>query len=275
MMKARLLISFVGLAAAAAEGQSIGIGGEDGPELRHYSVEVIVFTYEEDVYTGSEVFLPDEPPPDPFDQVEDDGDIPVFTDTDPAPVTAEAEGPGPYWLVVPASSGREFASRPVPQDAHPFRLALLGEDESMLGDALRKFELLAAYETLLHVGWTQPAYDQETTPPIDLSTFGTLPEGLSGSFTLYLSRYLHLVVDVTLDAPGSEQFTGSEPEYSFGDRFRRAAAPRPVRWRIGEDRIFKNGDLRYFDHPRFGILAKVVRVDVADADDGSAPGLSQ
>jgi hypothetical protein len=37
--------------------------------------------------------------------------------------------------------------------------------------------------------------------------------------------------------------------------------PAPVRYRIFEDRIFKSGDLRYFDHPKFGVLAKITRVE--------------
>jgi hypothetical protein len=35
----------------------------------------------------------------------------------------------------------------------------------------------------------------------------------------------------------------------------------PVYYRIQENRILKNGELRYFDHPKFGVLAKVTRVE--------------
>ena len=34
-----------------------------------------------------------------------------------------------------------------------------------------------------------------------------------------------------------------------------------MRYAIREDRIFKSGDLRYFDHPKFGVLAKITRVE--------------
>ena len=33
--------------------------------------------------------------------------------------------------------------------------------------------------------------------------------------------------------------------------------PSPIRYRIFEDRIVKNGETRYFDHPKFGVIAKV------------------
>ena len=40
----------------------------------------------------------------------------------------------------------------------------------------------------------------------------------------------------------------------------------PVRYRIEEDRIFRNGELRYFDHPKFGVLAKITRVEEEESD---------
>jgi hypothetical protein len=50
------------------------------------------------------------------------------------------------------------------------------------------------------------------------------------------------------------------------DTFAPAAA---VSYRIQEDRIFRSGELRYFDHPKFGVLAKVSRVE--EDDDVAAP----
>ena len=35
----------------------------------------------------------------------------------------------------------------------------------------------------------------------------------------------------------------------------------PPGYRIQENRILKNGELRYYDHPKFGVLAKVTRVE--------------
>ena len=82
-------------------------------------------------------------------------------------------------------------------------------------------------------------------------------------FYLYLSRFLHLVVDLSLTPPDST------PEYAdeFGTvrQFEYALPPTqgPVRFRIREDRIFKSDEIRYFDHPKFGVIAKVQRVAAA------------
>ena len=125
----------------------------------------------------------------------------------------------------------------------------------------------------MHFGWTQPAFPEEETPPIDLTLVGEPPEGLAGTFTLYLSRYLHLVVDLALDAPAEfeEEVIDDDDFFSFGDARREYGDALPIRFRIQDDRIFKNGDLRYFDHPRFGVLAKITRVEEPEEeteDDG-------
>jgi len=41
-----------------------------------------------------------------------------------------------------------------------------------------------------------------------------------------------------------------------------------VRYSIQENRILKNGELRYYDHPKFGVLAMVTRIEEEeDLDD--------
>ena len=147
-------------------------------------------------------------------------------------------------------------------------LVLLTEEEFVLADAIRQFELLDAYKTIMHFGWTQPVYPEDETPAIELRLLAEPPEGLTGTFTLYLSRYLHLVTDLALDAPQDIE----EPEdtddsfFSFGDARSQYddnfdLPEEPVRYRIQEHRIVKNGELRYFDHPKFGVLAKITRVE--------------
>ncbi len=47
----------------------------------------------------------------------------------------------------------------------------------------------------------------------------------------------------------------------------------PVYYRISEDRILRNGEVRYYDHPKFGLLAKVTRVEAeAPANPGELLG---
>jgi hypothetical protein len=166
-----------------------------------------------------------------------------------------------------------------------FELVRLAEDELTLDKIARQFALLDVYETIMHFGWTQPTYPEAETAPIELRVFGDPPEGLEGSLKLYLSRYLHLVVDLALDAPidsdapvaNDQPVYSDDPTYSFGDSRPRfndvyGRAPLPTRYRIQEDRIVRNGELRYFDHPKFGVLAKITRVE--EEEDASEDELS-
>ena len=219
-MKVLTTILFLSMAASVAIAQDDPILEEE-EEIRRYTVELIVFSYAENVSVGTEIFPPEEIARGEYDH----------NDSDRRPV-------------------------------------FLREEEFTLGDIVQRFKRLDVYETIMHVGWTQPTYPEEETQAIELWEFGDVPEGLDGSFTLYLNRYLHLVVDLSLNAPGqfNEAVIFDEPETAFGDSRRQfeadiEAAVLPVRYRIQDNRIFKNGDVRYFDHPKFGIVAKITRVE--------------
>lgn len=283
---AMLLTTALFLSPATAQ-QAIDDELVEEQPVRRYTVEVIVFSYEEDVSVGSEIFIPDDPPPGEELLLDEDG-YPILANEEPAPVfsdnmtTADDEVIGeealPVWAVV-LSMDPDISSADA-SESNPFQLVRLPEEEFTLVDAARKFELLDAYETMMHFGWTQPTFLEEETPAIELRLLAEPPEGLNGTLTLYLSRYLHLVVDLALDAPDEfeKEVVDDDSFFSFGDARARygndyAVAPLPVRFRIQENRILKNGELRYFDHPKFGILAKVTRVEEPEEeDDGTVVG---
>jgi hypothetical protein len=258
------------------------------PAIRRYTVELIVFAYAEDVSVGSEVFIADEP------IVEDEElhlievDYPLFEAS-----IVNGEGPLADDSISEIEDVEEAtAAEPDPlidpetgevllEQELPF--VLLPEEEYTLTNVRDQFELLDAYETVMHVAWTQPTYPREDTLPIELHAFGEVPVGLEGTFTLYLSRYLHLVIDLALDAErnNADEFsletideTHNAPVISFGDeRQQNTVLTDPleaelqeaiVRYRLQENRILRNGELRYFDHPKFGVIARVTRVE----DDG-------
>jgi hypothetical protein len=243
-----LLLTLLWLTVAPAQ-QEPTFDTSGVEEIRRYTVEVIVFRYVEDFGLGTEQFYPDP--------------LPAETGED---MPAEDLGLIDEVSVEPTVRGMDLLTYAVNADALHFEL--LQEDDYTMTDVLDRFERLDAYETILHAGWTQPTLLPEHTRPVDLRVLGPVPEGLDGAFTLYLSRYLHLVVDLALTADveaveeaGIEQPVPSygDPVTQFGDPF--LAEDMPVYYRIQEDRIVKNGDLRYFDHPKFGIVAKVTRVE--------------
>jgi hypothetical protein len=241
------------IAASAAVAQDETLLEEEEEEIRRYTVELIVFSYAQDVSVGTEMFPPDQPVVDDTLLLGPEGPI----ESDLVAVADEPE--------IPEEASVEDGDELEDDDSRP---VFLLEDEFTLSDITERFERLDVYETIMHVGWTQPTYPEEETQAIELWEFGEVPEGLDGRFTLYLSRYLHLVVDLNLDADRQVDATVivDEPEIAFGDsRYQFDPEPEetsmPVRYRILDDRIFKNGETRYFDHPKFGVVAKITRVE--------------
>jgi len=155
---------------------------------------------------------------------------------------------------------------------------LLPEQLTMNG-IHERLQDLDAYQPVLWGGWIQAATEREQTPSIRLRAIGTPPLDIDGELTLYLKNYLHLVVDMTMQ----QQISTIEPVY----RQETAGAGKPtpryednranndsasqvnyipgeyqtILYQIEEDRIFNDGHLRYFDHPKFGVLARISRVD--------------
>lgn len=198
---------------------------EEIEEIRRYTVELIIFKYAQDVASGNEIFPGDKPSLDaPFPD-----DEPII-DFQP-PVEEE------------------------PRVIRDIEFVLLGRDEYTMGEVMGRLQRLEAYKPLMHVGWTQITWPQEETRAIDLASIARPPRGLDGQLTLYLNRFLHLVVDLELDAPGGAP--QSNRTSTYGDFVESG----PVRYRINENRILRTSELRYFDHPKFGVLAKVTRVD--------------
>ncbi len=258
-----LLTSLLLCATAGAQDVSsdLELLEEVEPELRRYTVELIVFAYAENVSVGTELFLPDVIEPEPeLLEIGEDGAIVTFTDK--------------------AEEVAEDAVEEEEDEAETrFEMVLLTQDELTMIDTLDRLDRLDAYEPLLHIGWTQTALPEEETPNLDLREFGQPPEGLTGDFTLYLSRYLHLVVNLELDAPEAEEAVVHFGEvrtqvdlyasdgYEYYDRpLEPEPMYEPLRFQINENRLFKNGEIRYYDHPKFGVVAKILRFEVEEED---------
>jgi hypothetical protein len=234
--------------------------------IRKYSVELIIFTYSENVSAGNEIWLPDEPAVDGGD--DSPGDT-YYGDLDQELTGIEAP-----------AIGRRYMD---------LELALFDRDDYTMNRIYDKLVELDAYEPVIRAGWTQPTYEKDVTASIPLDTLAKAPPWLGGRLTLYRGRYLHLVVDLTMDedrsandaeasTPGVRTFSDTPEQYRHGeiDAYGELVAPR-IRYRISEDRIMKNGDIRYFDHPKFGVIAKITRheeteEEILDDTDDLMPG---
>lgn len=261
MRKVLFVISAVlaGLVTPAAGQQDVELippeeSGDTLEPIRRYSVELIIFVYDESVSSGTEIWLAEEGAIEPERRA---GFGRIFGDR--AGELAEIEAP---------AISRAYMD---------IELERLDRKEFTMNGIYDKLDKLDAYQPLVHAGWTQSTFDKAVTAPIPLRTLARSPPWLDGSLTLYLGRYLHLVVDLTMqsdrDAGPGGTGTGlsvdgdSRPRHDYVaiDQYGNPLLP-PVRYRIFEDRIMKNGDIRYFDHPKFGVIAKTTRVEEANEE---------
>lgn len=255
----RVVASMLLLSAMPAAAQQAPDGADQPPgeqEIRHYTVEFIVFEYSAAAGGTTETFLPEVPEPSPERE-----DTPPGTPGELAEPMLPPEFETPSALV----PDEPLVEIPVRQQVE---MSLLDPADYTLGSIYRRLENVDAYIPLLHAGWTQAAAERGVTPSIRLRALGEAPLRLDGSLTLYLGRFLHLVVDLALDDDLPQPVSPMDTRIpTYGDQRSGFGYddldPRrqPIRYRITEDRIVKSGDLRYFDHPKFGVLAKVTRAE--------------
>lgn len=100
------------------------------------------------------------------------------------------------------------------------------------------------YRILAHARWLQSLDAKEIAKPVRITSGNPANPGeLDGTIRFFMSRFLHLSVNLRFRDPA-----GTDP-----------AAP--IVYRLNEQRRIKSLELNYFDHPRFGVLARVVPVD--------------
>jgi hypothetical protein len=119
----------------------------------------------------------------------------------------------------------------------------------------------SGYTVLLHRAWRQVGYDAAHAVAYPIHTrVDNGRESIDGSVTLIRERYLHLDVDLTLKPAGSV----APAQYADG------ADSRPA-FRLQEKRRMRSRELHYFDHPRFGMIARVTPYDAPEEEPEPEP----
>ena len=282
-----LLAGLVTLVAGLASEAAVAVEpGEPPPELREYAVEVIVFRYASGVFRGTELFPPDPPPEEPVvdPAILEFGDATALGGAVDAPLEPDQplEVDEPPAEPVDETADPDGGPADAMDDQGPGYSVML-DSELTLGETLDRLERLDAYEPVLHFGWQQRLTAFAESEPIPLAELTAPAPGLDGSFELYLSRFLHLAVELEQRAePGPPDARLGEPRIDplFDVRspaafdatpFETPASAPVTYYRISEDRIFKSGDLRYFDHPKFGVLVKIDRVEREEPVEPATP----
>ena len=151
-----------------------------------------------------------------------------------------------------------------------------------LGGVRRALELSGEYKPLLHVAWQQPGLDTRNLRAIhldntqfekktavqdgqvageerDLPEYTAPKKEFDGIIRLRKSRFLHLDVDFAYFPELLEQ-----PDLAYGPD----ASGRPRLAtnyvRMAESRRVKLDELQYFDHPLFGVVIQVRKLEIME-----------
>jgi hypothetical protein len=124
----------------------------------------------------------------------------------------------------------------------------------------KRLDTIDAYEPISHTGWIQPARDADNAKPyrFKLPVEGQLTgatmshSGVTGTITLYKGRFLHLEVDLTIAAEKP-----AEESWSF---IGAGTKDSPDMYKLTESRRIQGTATQYFDHPQFGVIARIQQV---------------
>ncbi len=164
-------------------------------------------------------------------------------------------------------------------DAARIEFNPLLDEELTLADAHERLLRLDAYKPVLWTGWTQVVLEESESPTLNLRRLGSLPLDMEGELKLYLGRFVHLDVDISLeqrviveseqatrfDYPAADTRYGEFGDYTRESRYRERPKTSTIVYRIDDDRIMRNGETRYFDHPKFGLIARLTLVEEAES----------
>lgn len=207
-----------------------------------YKIEIVLF---ENLQANrrNEDSGPPPPPPEPIDPATQDMPEDEFGTGQSSPTTAPDEG---------------MADNEPPETREPVSLLFQpaeAEDLTGIAGALRR---RSGYRVLAHESWIQAGFPRSSAPAVDLETVGRLrlrvelppnedppASDWRATSTLWVGRYLHLDMDAALKT---------------GDRS----------VQLVESRRMRIGEMHYFDSPRIGAIAIVVRWEPTDMDSSAA-----
>ena len=173
----------------------------------------------------------------------------------------DLEGDGIHAEVWPADPGEPPVNDAV-ELANSTRegraLKLTPRSELRLHDTWRALRRSARYRPLLHAGWRIPGVARNAArwahlaPHLGAGRDGAL---VRGAVKVSLARYLHLELDLLYDRHGVESDdTRDESLDTRGDAV-------PARFRLRSSRRMRSNELHYIDHPLFGVLVLITRVN--------------
>jgi hypothetical protein len=139
--------------------------------------------------------------------------------------------------------------------------------ESMsLGNIYSRMETLGAYEPIAHLGWVQAAEDAGSAVPYRLKDKPVRGDSVTGTITLYKARYLHLALDLSLDE------YRTDPQFYTREIIADMRTTGRTNHKLQESRRIREPSSHYFDHPLFGVIARIQKIKPPSPGEEADPG---
>ena len=145
-----------------------------------------------------------------------------------------------------------------------------------LGGIWRVLGNSANYHPMLRVSWIQSGRSPSDAVPLRLHDAKTYTVNtdqgntrqfhhLDGAVTLLTQPYLHLRLNLVLVQPGENQPSSNGQQQdsttnSPGNNTDNNSSPQLVAYHLSANQALKSGNIRYFDNPAFGVIAKVTQL---------------
>lgn len=173
----------------------------------------------------------------------------------------------------PPDQGADFlVSQPGAEfpDFAPF-----GQESFTLNGVYNRIRRLEAYEPLAHLGWVQLAKNTEEAIPYQIANQSDAQVGITGTVTLYKERYLHLALDLALESELSDDASAPAAEippervFGLGTSVNEAPQRTSATHRLQQSRRVRVSNTHYFDHPLFGVIAKINLIETESGPDAT------
>ncbi len=285
------------LSGLTLTGLSTPAFSEGKVEARHYTVEMIIFSYEEPDNTLSEKW------PENIQVELPNAYLKLYR---PSDVTSEllAKKKQEVQTRVQTKENGETELIEIPVGVVPLSnqqradlannrlpdLFYMPEKKMQLISQRNRLERRDKFRIMFHEAWNMPIYDKKHSTPIMIrggERYDNLFE-LEGSINLSVARYLHLDTNLFLrefeasqssdqsNVPGFSELLGNKNSSSTGILPSSNVTPNPSLALLGfrqyrvetviplqQSRRMRSGDLHYIDHPRYGILIQLTPYDAA------------
>lgn len=145
-------------------------------------------------------------------------------------------------------------------------LVQLPDSALQLQAEFKQLQKLDAYQPALHLIWNQATHSKDQALPYEIPLTAVESSGISGSVTLYKDRFVHLSLNLEMTETQPEVSEAAIEDWwrepiSLSNDSPGRADQKPLIFNLQESRRIRGSLLQYFDHPKFGLIARIKHIE--------------